>query len=295
VKFLNHALFVACAATAAAAAAAASAQPAAPPEPQRQFPLVTREGPWALPRPGRITGGPDWSNYEIYPRAALEQDLQGVVIFAVQVAADGRVRACGIIGSSGFAELDDGTCTLAMTMRFEPRRDESGRAVESAYRTRVTWVLSDLFRLVPGRLTVSFDVANGHAANCRTSVEGSVQPAWAKTGCRMVGGDLGYFLGAARDSARHAAVTVTVRPSGDTTRWPAAQGTPIARRRTEFALTEEGDPIDCRTVAESGFGPHGFDYSGPCGLFLTQSWLEPAAGQGLEDRGAVEIETYVER
>jgi TonB family protein len=261
----------------------------------RRFPLVAAQGPWALPRPGRIVGGPDWSNYAIYPPGALEREQEGAVTFVLQVTPEGRARACAIAGSSGFAELDDGTCVLALEMRFEPRRDDSGRAVDSTYRGRITWLLGDQLTLAPGRLAVSFALVGGHAEGCRAEGRGGVPPAWARSGCRIVAGDPRFFLGEGLAGARRATVVVTLRPPRDATIWTAPAGTRLAVRRTEFLLSKQGDPSECRTAENRGFGTPRFDYSGPCGLFLTQAWLRPAEGQTSTDRGAVEIESYVER
>ncbi|MBX3560180.1 MAG: energy transducer TonB [Sphingomonas sp.] len=117
--------------------------PVAPPAPDqamRRYPVGDiANAELAVQRSGAIISGPDWSDFGIYPAAALRRNQEGAVSFWLLLDAAGRPAACGIRQSSGFVELDDGTCDLAMRIRF---RAADG-ATNAIYRARVTWMLAD--------------------------------------------------------------------------------------------------------------------------------------------------------
>lgn len=56
------------------------------------------------------------------------------------IGADGRVRNCEIVASSGSADLDRATCTnVAKRARFNPATDATGAAVGGSYTSAVKW------------------------------------------------------------------------------------------------------------------------------------------------------------
>ncbi|WP_323798843.1 TonB family protein [Parasphingorhabdus sp.] len=68
------------------------------------------------------------------PRSVWNADTRGNVVVRFTVGADGRARDCRISQSSGHPALDKITCRLIEArFRFEPARDERGRAVASPY------------------------------------------------------------------------------------------------------------------------------------------------------------------
>ena len=68
------------------------------------------------------------------PRAVWNAETRGNVIARFTVGADGRARDCQIRQSSGHPALDMITCrSIEARFRFEPARDERGRAVASPY------------------------------------------------------------------------------------------------------------------------------------------------------------------
>ena len=77
-----------------------------------------------------------------YPPEALRRGQQGTVRFVVTVGTNGRVTECTITRSSGYEQLDEGTCRLARRkLRFNPGR-VGGRAVEMpAVAFGITWTL----------------------------------------------------------------------------------------------------------------------------------------------------------
>lgn len=208
--------------------------------------------------------------------------------FWLLLDAAGRPAACGIRQSSGFVELDDGTCDLAMQMRFRA----AGDATSAIYRARVTWMLADPTLMAPGQLSAALTLRAGRVIDCRISELGNVPPEWSRAACRIIAGDAGYFLADNRERTRRATVSITLRPPGDATDWPRPPGRLVATRRTEFKLLGNGDPSDCRVTRDDGFGRRSFDYSGRCGLFLTQTWLARGAGEPDSEPSAVEIDVF---
>ena len=79
-----------------------------------------------------------------YPAAALKQEEQGTVAALLRVDEAGKAQSCTIEQSSGSSTLDTRTCEVLMTRgRFEPSRDERGRATAGELRQRVTWRMED--------------------------------------------------------------------------------------------------------------------------------------------------------
>ncbi len=71
-----------------------------------------------------------------YPPAALRAEASGRVGFAVSVSPDGSVTGCSIVQTSGSAELDNGTCQIALTrLRFFP--SPGGGTFRSAVRWQI--------------------------------------------------------------------------------------------------------------------------------------------------------------
>lgn len=83
-----------------------------------------------------------WLTDADYPRGALRRGEQGTVTFRLIVAADGSVRYCSVLKSSGSRELDDAVCQfIPRRARFNPARDAIGVAVPSVFTSRFFWVL----------------------------------------------------------------------------------------------------------------------------------------------------------
>ena len=84
----------------------------------------------ASPRAQRVGNLAQYVGPGDYPSEALRRGQQGTVRFNVTVGTTGRVTACTITQSSGFEQLDEGTCRLARArLRLNPGRI-NGRAVE---------------------------------------------------------------------------------------------------------------------------------------------------------------------
>lgn len=77
-----------------------------------------------------------------YPRSALRARVQGTVHLRFIVSPQGRVSECAVLRSSGNAALDETTCRLIKKRyRFDPARDEEGRATTDRFRGDHIWEL----------------------------------------------------------------------------------------------------------------------------------------------------------
>jgi len=60
-------------------------------------------------------------NPDDYPPLALRQNHEGRVAYRLQYGRDGRATNCTVTASSGYAELDDATCSIMVRRaRFAP-------------------------------------------------------------------------------------------------------------------------------------------------------------------------------
>jgi TonB family protein len=78
-----------------------------------------------------------------YPVAAQQKGEEGTVQAQLTVDATGRVTSCTVIRTSGFASLDDATCSiLQRRARFTPATNAAGEPIESRVVTPpVKWQL----------------------------------------------------------------------------------------------------------------------------------------------------------
>lgn len=289
----------------AAAAIADTAQAQKPPAPVPTPPPMLRVAPPAPPPPrvlpppsGRLApqlqviDGPDWSDPDIYPPAARRLEQEGAVRFEMRIGRDGRPLSCAVVESSGHAELDAGTCRRALTMRFAPI------AEETAMRGRVVWLLApDPMPFAAHRMVATLDLERGEVSSCRLAGSGPLFEAWARVACRTFYLETDYYLGARRWTSRRATVVVDLVPDGTAVRpAPAGRGTQTALRRTAFTVDANGDPGNCRTLADRGFGQPRIDHADACGFFLSRGYEFEAAAEDAPPRsGTVEVRVLTER
>lgn len=108
--------------------------PDPPPFDRRSDPAVAEP----LDDPGQ------WVRPGDYPLESLRSSEQGVLQFGLVVGTEGRVIECIVMASSGHARLDETGCRLIKARaRFNPARDEDGRATISRYRSSVRWTIPD--------------------------------------------------------------------------------------------------------------------------------------------------------
>ncbi len=77
-----------------------------------------------------------------YPDEAIRAGAQGMVRFALDVGADGRVTGCTVELSSGSPVLDQTTCqVMSSRAQFVPARDAAGRVATDRVHSAIRWVL----------------------------------------------------------------------------------------------------------------------------------------------------------
>ena len=269
------------------------------PEPSRPFdvPPIRIASPaerWPDRTAGAPVSAPDWSDYRLYPQAALALDQEGRVEVEALIGSDGVPSACRVRRTSGYAELDQGTCNLMNLLRFAPTRDGESRPLQSVYRRTFLWLLSDPTPFATTQVTADISVVGGTVAGCTLRRHGEAPPEWTKLACRNIASELDYYLGTRRLGARRARIVVEVVPTGSTA--PASRETlpePAAEWRSEFGLAPNGDIRDCRKLVDRGFGPPTANQQSPCGFFLTRTWfapVDPAVGPAT---GIFELRVYV--
>lgn len=92
---------------------------------------------------GVALGNPaSWFGNDSYPADARKLRQAGRVGIALTINAAGQPVKCDIVKSSGYRELDNGTCQLAMERgRFAAPRDANNMPVPFRYEIAPTWVL----------------------------------------------------------------------------------------------------------------------------------------------------------
>lgn len=133
----------------------------------------------------------------------------------------------------------------------------------------------------------------GRVSDCTLSSTGQAPREWSSFACRLVSAEIGHFLNGREREVRATTIIVELIPAGEEPMPPETGSARLSgSRRTEFRLSGGGDLGDCRLVRDQGFAPRTFEYSGRCGLFLSQTWLVP--GRESARAGAIEISVWVE-
>jgi len=95
--------------------------------------LAAARRPWC----GRTTGSADHRAQAhslvppVYPRQALEDEIEGTVRVRITVDVDGRVKSAEVIESTPAGVFDAATLAAVKRWRFKPA-EENGRAVEAS-------------------------------------------------------------------------------------------------------------------------------------------------------------------
>jgi protein TonB len=102
--------------------------------------LLALQDATAAPPAGGRQNLAGYISMDDYPAEALRQHAQGTVRVALDVDETGRVSACTVLQSSGFAVLDQATCRLMSSRaRFAPAHDAAGRPVKDVFKTSIAW------------------------------------------------------------------------------------------------------------------------------------------------------------
>lgn len=247
--------------------------------------------PWPDVAPGRILSTPDWSDYKIYPLAARRKNAEGAVAAEMLVGADGKPLECRVVQSSGSTDLDDGTCNLMVTMRFEPARDAADKAIQSRFRRRISWLLDDPRAFVSSAIEADVRIGSDGRKRCKVSyAEGGYAAFWTVTACSFFG-DTDYFLNGNATVTKRFVIAARL-DAGDGSAFlsrPWPQGKPIAQETVAFEVNKNGDPANCTARDSRGFGPRGINNLSPCGRLLSSLWLKDA----FEKHGTMETRVYM--
>jgi len=128
--------------------------PPAPPVPKvypSPLPTVPLPPPPPVPTPtfepvaARPSNNPgSWVTQTDYRSSWISRDYAGTVGFRVSVGAGGKVENCSVTKSSGVSALDEATCQLvSRRARFDPAKNDQGRAVAGSYTGAVRWQIPE--------------------------------------------------------------------------------------------------------------------------------------------------------
>lgn len=94
------------------------------------------------PRPSNSQSG--WVTQADYRSSWISRGYTGQVGYRLSVGASGRVEGCSVTRSSGVSALDQATCQLvSRRARFDPAKNDQGRATAGTYTGAVLWQLPD--------------------------------------------------------------------------------------------------------------------------------------------------------
>lgn len=84
----------------------------------------------------------NWAGKIQYPLKAKRQRSEGVTYFDLLISPDGEPTSCRATKSSGFDELDQTTCAVALKQaKFQPARDDRGEPTHMLLRGHFAWTL----------------------------------------------------------------------------------------------------------------------------------------------------------
>jgi TonB family protein len=98
----------------------------------------------ASSKPTPVGNPGQWFGPDSYPPEALRNREEGTVGVSIAVDANGVPTGCSVTKTSGYAALDQGTCSIFLAhVRYRPGTDSKGRAIPSTWTGSVAWRLAD--------------------------------------------------------------------------------------------------------------------------------------------------------
>jgi protein TonB len=94
------------------------------------------------PKDGEVPGRILRAVRQPYPEALVEADIQGTVVLAVEVTAEGQVRCARVAQSSGYAQLDALAVTAVSQFKFDAASVD-GVPVDSIFKYTYRFELTD--------------------------------------------------------------------------------------------------------------------------------------------------------
>ena len=191
-----------------------------------------------------------------YPRAALRANVQGSVVYTLDVDPDGRVAGCRVTRPSGSAELDAATCQIMQSRaRFEPARDAQGKPVADRYTSRIAWRINRRLNQ-PFEPLMMVEVMRADAAGALTCFSGT-NGARALPKPGPAGPNATGLASLAKGQRKPLALSVVIKLTPDGAAEPAD---PIGRgdlfRATDAVLTIGADGVvdECRVTRSEWIG-----------------------------------------
>lgn len=119
--------------------------------PNPQTPHALRDGSQSADKPGEAAASEKIAvpvkavnlatqfGHHNYPASAFIERRQGRVEVIAKIGTDGKAISCVVTSTSGHPDLDLATCEGVYRATFVPAADQSGKAVQGAFTTAVTW------------------------------------------------------------------------------------------------------------------------------------------------------------
>lgn len=198
-----------------------------------------------------------------YPVEAMRQEAEGSVGVVLRVSVGGGVTDCIVEKSSGWPSLDWQTCRILWARaRFTPARDGKGRAVESATRSTIRWLLpdddegSENSPTAPWSTRVAMTLLRDLGGECvvttlgAQSDDGDLCAAYVEAVDRL----LADAKGGERKPGKRLIADIMFRRIGDKpVALPAVAGVSVrARQRVSLSIAPDGKPDKCTVVEQSG-------------------------------------------
>lgn len=122
-----------------------------------------------------------------YPPSALSARLEGTVVAAFLIAAQGNVSKCKTAQTSGSDALDTRTCEIIVQrFRFNPALDASGQAVEEWRTQKISWklpVANDRYANATRKAELLVDIGKDGTVDGCEVLKSSGEPKWDTEMC----------------------------------------------------------------------------------------------------------------
>lgn len=199
---------------------------------------------------------------EDYPLQSIANAEEGTVAVLLRIDPAGHLADCVVDQSSGSTSLDLQTCRIFwLRARFDPARDKSGRAVESAVRQRIRWVLPEA-EPVPvtawsSRVSIDY-IKDGGVVACRIETTGALKA--DDSDCGFFRSLSGGMLARIRSDAGYGRQTFVMEtqfspgPAVPVVKPPV--GTELFMRQvSRLTIDSSGKPLRCEVISTEGPQP----------------------------------------